>query len=500
MDGQDLVGREYLRVSRDRSGVGRSPDEQHDENKEQFRRRGWHLHPEPYRDEGSASRYARRARQGFLRLCEDLEGGHFGADVLVLWEASRGSRSVGEWDTLLTLCERSDIHLFVTTHGRLYDPKNARDRRTLLEDAVDSEYESAKTSTRLLRSAAASAKAGRPHGKSLWGYRRVYDSETRQLLRVEPDPETGPLVQEAARRFLSGDTCYDIAKDWNSRQIPPRRPPNTEHRQSLGWTPEAVRDILGKPSYAGQRTHKGEVVAEASWPALISRNDWEQIRALLQSRTRPTSFEVRHLLSGIARCAVCGGHLKVGRQRSGHRLDSTGGRRARKTYLVYVCRGVPGRTRFHVAMRQTHLDDAVSEALIARMEQSDFLALVGQRDEGVDQERALLLDEIEGHRAYLDEIRARAATEQRIDLLFDQEERVRPLVRRAEARLQRLAAVDPAVVEIAGSSDVRGAWERMVIEDRRRVVRALLVPTIHRSRRPRGSKGPDLDRVELLWN
>jgi len=40
-----------------------------------------------------------------------------------------------------------------TTHGRTYDPANPRDRRMLQEDAVDSEYETAKLSMRAKRAA-----------------------------------------------------------------------------------------------------------------------------------------------------------------------------------------------------------------------------------------------------------------------------------------------------------------------------------------------------------
>ncbi|MET7727737.1 recombinase family protein [Streptomyces mirabilis] len=60
---------------------------------------------EPYEDTGSASRYQRKSRDGFDKLIDDLKKDTFGADVLILWESSRGSRKVGEWITLIELCE-----------------------------------------------------------------------------------------------------------------------------------------------------------------------------------------------------------------------------------------------------------------------------------------------------------------------------------------------------------------------------------------------------------
>jgi site-specific DNA recombinase len=57
MDPKNLLVREYLRVSKDRSGRGKSPDRQHDENVAALMHRGWDIHAEHYRDnDRSASR------------------------------------------------------------------------------------------------------------------------------------------------------------------------------------------------------------------------------------------------------------------------------------------------------------------------------------------------------------------------------------------------------------------------------------------------------------
>lgn len=107
---------------------------------------------------------------------------------------------------LVDLCKERKVQIWVTTHGRLYDPKNAQDRRSLLEGAVDAEYESDKTYERLLRSVRAAAECGSPHGKNLYGYVRGYDPQTRRLLRIEEHPEQAAVVREAARRILAGDS------------------------------------------------------------------------------------------------------------------------------------------------------------------------------------------------------------------------------------------------------------------------------------------------------
>ena len=73
-----VTAREYLRVSFDHSGRERPNDEQHTDNERAATEHGWKL-GKPYRDTGSASRYASKRRDEFERLVADLEADTFGA-------------------------------------------------------------------------------------------------------------------------------------------------------------------------------------------------------------------------------------------------------------------------------------------------------------------------------------------------------------------------------------------------------------------------------------
>ena len=519
---EPLVVREYLRVSKDRAGRGKSPDQQHSENAAAVERQGWVLHPlPPYRDtDRSASEFARKVREDFERLISDLMADRFDADVLALWESSRGSRRVDEWVGLVNLCRKRGVRIWVTTHGRLYDPGNARDRRSMLEDAVDAEYESAKTSERIRRDVRAAAESGRPHGKAIWGYRRIYDERTRDLVKVVPDPETAPLVQEAARMVLGGASMYSVAKLFNERGVPTRRPITKEKRRSLGWSGTAVKQMLSMPTYAGFRTHNGELIPDAMWPPLIEPEDWRRLQAVMSppERRRTNDWPARHLLAGIALCGECGGPLRVGKQNKGRRKDKDGNPLPRPRdedgnelpyphYHTYLCvgtldgvQGRPGREGFHVAVKEEYLDKAVSEALIERLGKPDFLAMLGQRGEGADAERAEIVEEIDGYKRYLEEVREKAAEQMRFDLLIDQEARLQPRIDAAQKRLAALAVTDPAVVALAQSGGVREAWETMDLPTKRRVLRAVVSPVVARlPKEKRGRRGLDLDRITLAW-
>jgi site-specific DNA recombinase len=508
---EQLRVREYLRVSKDSHQASKSPDQQHDENVKSFDRQGWALHTDPpYRDaDRSASRYARRDREDFKRLIIDLESDTFDADVLAIWESSRGSRRVGEWVDLVDLCKERGVQIWVTTHGRLYDPANARDRRSILEDAVDAEYESEKTSERLRRDARAAAEEGRPHGKNTYGYQRVYNEQTRELIRVEEHPEQSPIVKEAARRILDGETFYAIAKDLNHRHIPPRRPSLKVNRENVGWTPSAIKKMLSLPAYAGKRQHQGQIVADARWPALIDFATWQTLQTKMspQEHTRTNDWPARHLLSGIAQCGVCGASLRVAKQNAGtSKRDEDGKALPRKTYPSYVCVGAHGRAGpdgkggFHVAMQEEHLDTVVTELLLARLERPDALVLIGPRGQANDVERRAVLDQIASYHRYLEDVRAEAAAKLRFDLLLDQSARIEPKLKAARARLEKLVYVDPLVFTLLATGAVRSEWDTLELPEKRRILRAVMQPQVNRvSPAWRGRKGINHERVEPGW-
>lgn len=315
------TAREYLRVSQDRSGKLQSPAEQHRDNERAATDNGWRL-GEPYaeRQAVSASRYSSKARAAFDRLTADLAAGAFGARILILWESSRGSREVGEWVTLINACEDHGVLIHVTTHHRTYDPGNARDRRALLEDAVDSEYESAKTSLRIRRTMTQMAAAGKPNGIIPFGYTREYHPLTRQLVSQDPHPGEAPVIAELYERLRKRESLNSIMRDWAERGITSR----TGKRFSAAY----LRHLALNPSYAGLRIHrpvdtKGrpsgdrystDSAVPAAWPPLVEPAVWHEVRALLTDPSRRTSRPGRgkHLLSMIARCGQCGGEMTAG--------------------------------------------------------------------------------------------------------------------------------------------------------------------------------------------
>jgi DNA invertase Pin-like site-specific DNA recombinase len=466
-----VTAREYLRVSLDRSGRERSNDEQHDDNHRFRAEIGATLVGAPYRDNGSASRYATKARGDFGQLLTDLSADRFGADLLSMWESSRGSRRVGEWVDLIDLCEERGVRIAVTTHGRIYDPANGRDRRTLLEDAVDSEYESSKISTRAKRATAANAADGKPHGRVPFGYRRRYDPETRKLVAQEPEPDEAPIVVELFERLAAGHSLRAIAADFEARGI--RGRPRYDKKADK-WLPgvvlsaQTLRSIALRPLYNGQRSHAPgkmshterrarSTLTDAKWPALVHRSTFLAVQHRLGDPARKTTRggSAKHLLSMIARCDVCGGVL-IATYRRGPR--------------EYACRD-----KGHVRVDADALDAfAEAEVLdyLSRPEHVDALVA----DEGDDEALAEVREQLTTIRAEQDELERTAEAGEISPALAGAMERGID-ARLAEAQAREDELTTPPVLRglLEPGEDLAETWHTAPIAVKREALR-LLVP------------------------
>jgi site-specific DNA recombinase len=437
-------GREYLRVSHDTSGRARSLDEQMADNRSRWTGE-LALNGESYSDAAiPASRFSTRVRGGYDALVSDIALGHFGADVLVLWESSRGSRRVGEWATLLDLCEDREVHIAVTTEGRIYDPANPRDRRSLLEDAVDSEYEVAKTSARVCRAMNANAAEGRPHGRVAFGYRRIYDPVTRRLAAQEEDPETAPIVRELFDRLRQGHSLKSIARDFAARGI--------TNQSAKPFTPQHLRVMARAELYDGRRRHHGELT-EATWPALVDHATFLAVQRLLEDPARRTtrSGRAKHLLSFIGRCDECGGPLAAERRSGQWRYRCTAAR----------C----------VTVDRDELDKLVGDVIVAYLKEPEHVGTL-TADDGAD----AALDA-----ARADTAQARAELEDLADqvgagkisatLAARAEPQILDRIRAAEAREAELTTPSKLRALITPGEDVARRWAQAPIEARRDIAR-----------------------------
>jgi DNA invertase Pin-like site-specific DNA recombinase len=460
----------YVRISQDREGAGLGVERQRGECEALCERLGWTV-GEVFVD-NDISAYRGKLRKGYERMLEAVKDGRCGA--VVAWHPDRLHRSPAELERFIGVIEATGAAVATCQAGR-YDLTTATGRMTARIVGDVARHESELKSERLRSQRAQAAVKGRPHvgGRRAYGYDVPRDKHgnpkgTGELVVVERE---AAMIREAVARFLAGETLRSLARDWNERGVP--------SASGGRWTVPSLRTMLAGPHLAGLRVHHGEVIGDSAAPAVISRDDHDQLRALLGNpRTRTRGRPPTSLLGGLLYCARCGGKLHHSRRITGQRR--------------YVCNVTPGSGEGcgGVAIQAEPLEERVTGAVrhaLASPQMRQALARAHTRKKGDDpsklQDDLDALADAAGHgdipmREYL---RAR-----------------RPL---EERRKRALAATDfdASLIPFLDAPDFAEAWETLDDVDAKRAVLAALVEkvTIRPAEYP-GAKF-NTDRVDITW-
>jgi hypothetical protein len=158
-----------------------------------------------------------------------------------------------------------------------------------------------------------------------------------RLHRLEPDPETAPIVVRIFREYAAGNGLYAIAEGLTRDGVPcpsaydrARNP----HRCGLAWSKGAVRVILTNPRYTGMqvwnRQRRDEVLIDVDDVALghESRMRWNPESAWVRSGEQAHEALVDpDLFEAVQERFRCGAHR-------------TGGRKPRTTVHPYALKGL----------------------------------------------------------------------------------------------------------------------------------------------------------------
>jgi DNA invertase Pin-like site-specific DNA recombinase len=447
------------------SAESRSVEQQNEAGTAAATEHGWRV-VDRYPDPGlSASRFAKKGRPEWQRLMADIRD--WKIDVVVLWEPSRGGRELEEWAAFLSLCRQREVSIYAVSQYHLYDPRNARDWRTLAEEGVDSAYESEKISLRTRRGTAASAQRGDPYGRVAYGYVRRYEyvsSSRKPKVHQEPHPEQAPVVREIITSIAASKPISRIISDLAERGVPS---PTGRPRWAGGTI---ARIVLEGVVYIAKRRYNGGPLLDGNWPALVDEDVyWKAVTVLQDPRRRPANGSgIRpgrslHLLSYIAVCDVCEGPLSMRHKtRAGSRQVA---------YYRCARKGC-------VSAPMDWLDFLVTEAVIALCSQPSVYQGITETD---DREAQAARDEAQSERARLETFEAQAVAGTLSASSFAKiaagiETRVAEL----EARAEQLAA-PPALRDLVSTdreADIRERWEGMPIPARRNVVRELYLPRL----------------------
>jgi DNA invertase Pin-like site-specific DNA recombinase len=292
MTPSDLVAGIYARQSH---GKQTSVDDQIRAGHEVCERESWAVF-RTYRDLVSASPYATVERGDWPQLVADVATGKLG--VVVMWEATRGDRTLETWANFLTRCQKRDVLIYSIKAKRSYDVRIPRDWITLAEDGVRAQGFSLELSEDVRRGIDSAAAAGKPHGRRAFGYSRLLrDPEDRKTFEDVPN-EQAAVAREIITRVAQRDPLKLIRDDLNARGI--ASPGGGE------WSRRGVKHIATNVRYIGLREHNGERHT-AAWPAIVDEATFWRAQNVLAENTPEAAApgSLKYLVSTIMLCGKC---------------------------------------------------------------------------------------------------------------------------------------------------------------------------------------------------
>ena len=405
-------------------------------------RKGWRV-AECYVDD-DVSAWSGKRRPEYVRMWADLETGSING--LLVYDLDRLHRQQSELESFIDLCKRLGLTNVASVSGEIDLTTAEGQFQARILGAVATK-ESDDKSRRIRRKHLEIAERGGVSG----GGSRPYGYESD---KVTIRPAEAAVVAECAKRLLAGEPVRTIAGDLNERGVP----------SATGglWSPQSLRRMLASPRISGQRAHRGEIVAEAEWPGIISPEDGARIRALLANPERRTNKAARrYLLGGLLVCGHCGERL-VARPR-------TGGKRR------YACaKGVGFSGCGKTYINADEVERFVTKAVLHRIDSRDLQRAMERRQRAApDAER--WLKEAEAAEEQLEELGT--AYGQREITMIELKAARKPIEQRlSQARKQLAKATHGGLLDsYVGHSDrLRADWDGLDLSQQHAIVAAVI--------------------------
>ena len=307
----------YARVSSDRQDVDLSVSAQLRALKEYAKANGYSVARE-YVDEAESGRVADRPQ--FREMIEEGSKPKAPFEVILVWKFSRFTRKREHAVAFKSMLRRKSIRVVSIT-------EQAEDNATgrLLEGIIESvdEFYSENLAQDVVRGMREAASRGFFLASNApFGYKRVKVNDGgKERPTLEVDPATAPVVREIFEKSFRGSGLKEICKELNDRGITNR---------GKRWYKGTLHYVLRNEAYTGTavwgKTSKGEktqdpVRVEGAWPALISRELFDEVQQAMRERApkvrRPARVGSRFLLSGLLKCGVCGRPYRAQGAKSG---------------------------------------------------------------------------------------------------------------------------------------------------------------------------------------
>ncbi len=288
-------------------------------------------------------------RPGFQRMLADIEAGKL--DTVLTKDLSRLGRDYIQTGHYIERCFPAHGVRYIAVGDRIDTAAEDSALRLAPFLNVINDFYAADISRKVRLALTARRKAGRFIGAyAPYGYRKGEDG----ILLI--DPATAPNVRRLYRDFLAHGSVLGTAKRMTEWGIP--TPSARRQGAEVGekihsiWSEQTVRRILTSPTYAGHMTqnrsrkysHKLDrrvrlppsewITVPHTHEAIVSQSEFDCVQSILAARSYRRNGGEGHLLTGLARCADCGGPMTYVRESEA------------RTYLV--CQGYRRGGRLHL--------------------------------------------------------------------------------------------------------------------------------------------------------
>ena len=258
-----------------------------------------------YADEAQSAKTTERPK--FREMMQDARAKRF--DIIIVHKLDRFSRSVIDLLTLLHNLKEMDIALVSATEQFDFTTPMGRVMLTML--AAFAQWYLDNLSAETTKGKQARAEAGLWNSDIPFGYNVRYKKDGGDGI-PRPDEHDAQGVRLALEQYATGMySDNDIARLLNEAGY---RPHGRGRRALPLFGKDALTELLQNRFYLGEVQYKGQWYPGVHEP-LVSQDVFDRCQAVREKRRVKVGTSARdasreYLLTGIAKCARCGGHMR----------------------------------------------------------------------------------------------------------------------------------------------------------------------------------------------
>ncbi|WP_144800894.1 recombinase family protein [Curtobacterium sp. BH-2-1-1] len=283
----------YARISKDKEGRQHGVDRQEALCRELAERLGLSVGAVFVDNDISASTNSTKPRPQYEDMLRRARQGEF--STLLSYSNSRLTRRPREYIDLIDLSTRHGVAIRTVASADV-DLSRAEGRALGITVAAWDAAEAERASERVRAALNQRAASGRWHGGTVpYGF-------TIKNGQPVPNPEEVAVIEEAARRLLSGDTLYSLVQEWNEA--------GRTTRTGKHWRQTNVRAILTNRSLLGE-TKAGV----QGWEPILDRRTFDRLGRLFTEQSRKVTHSPGvkggkySMGGGVTVCGRCGHRL-----------------------------------------------------------------------------------------------------------------------------------------------------------------------------------------------